>query len=340
MIDQYKKAGVDIHAGYEAVSRIKRHASKTNIPGVMGGLGGFGGLFDLGSLGLEEPVLVSGTDGVGTKLMLAFAADKHDTIGIDAVAMCANDIVTAGARPLFFLDYIACGKLDPSQIETIVSGISAGCIQAGCALIGGETAEMPGMYRDGEYDLAGFCVGAAEKRDIITGATITEGDLLMGLSSSGVHSNGFSLIRTIIADHDLDLHKSYTGLSTSLGDALLTPTRVYVRPILRLLSTYKIKGMAHITGGGFMENIPRILPTGLGAMIDLGTWDMPPIFPFLQARGDLETGDMYSVFNMGIGMVLAVDKEDADGMLKALQLQGEQAFVIGQVNPGKGVTFR
>ncbi|MCL2828308.1 MAG: phosphoribosylformylglycinamidine cyclo-ligase [Oscillospiraceae bacterium] len=340
MSDQYKKAGVDIHAGYEAVSRIKTHVSKTKIPGVIGGLGGFGGLFDLGGLGLAEPVLVSGTDGVGTKLMLAFAMDKHDTIGIDAVAMCVNDIVTAGAKPLFFLDYIACGKLDPSQIEAVVSGISEGCVQAGCALIGGETAEMPGMYRDGEYDLAGFCVGVVEKKDLITGAAITAGDALIGLPSSGVHSNGFSLVRQIIADNNLDFQKTYARLSSSLGETLLAPTRLYVKPILHLLSAYQIKGMAHVTGGGFIENIPRILPAGLGAFIDLGSWDISPIFPFLQERGGLAAADMYSVFNMGIGMVIVVGEEDVEGVRKALQTQGEEAFVIGQVDAGEGVAFR
>ena len=340
MSERYKKAGVDIHAGYEAVSRIKRHISKTKIPGAVGDLGGFGGLFDLGSIGLKEPMLVSGTDGVGTKLMLAFAADKHDTIGIDAVAMCANDIVTAGAKPLFFLDYIACGKLDPGRIESIVSGISQGCVQAGCALIGGETAEMPDMYRDGEYDLAGFCVGAVEKRDVLTGANITAGDVLIGLPSSGVHSNGFSLIRQIMTAHDLELQKKYAGLPSSLGDTLLTPTRIYVKPILQLLTTHRIKGMAHITGGGFIENIPRILPAGLGALIDLGSWAIPPIFPFLQEMGGLGADDMYSVFNMGIGMVVAVGREDADGVLEALQTQGERAFAIGRVDGGEGVVFQ
>ena len=340
MSDQYKKAGVDLHAGYEAVNRIGQHVARTKIPGVMGGLGGFGGLFDIGSLGYTHPILVSGTDGVGTKLMLAFAMDKHDTIGIDAVAMCVNDIVTCGAKPLFFLDYIACGKLDPQQIEDIVKGISDGCVDAGCALIGGETAEMPGMYPVGEYDLAGFSVGAVEKSAQITGEHIKAGDALIGLSSSGVHSNGFSLVRRLIKEQNLDLHKTYPELGGTLGETLLMPTRIYVRQVVSLLETVAIKGMAHITGGGFYENIPRVLPAGLGATISKGSWDIPAIFPFLQAAGDIADKDMYSVFNMGIGMMLVVDKDDVNTVLDGLKAMGEQAFFIGTVSEGEGVFFQ
>jgi len=339
MSDQYKSAGVDLHAGYEAVSRMKRHIAKTKIPGVIGELGGFGGLFDLSGQNLKEPVLVSGTDGVGTKLMLAFQLDKHDTIGIDAVAMCANDIITVGAKPLFFLDYIACGKLSPQQIEDIVAGVSEGCVQAACALIGGETAEMPGMYQENEYDIAGFCVGAVEKADMITGSAIVSGDVLIGLPSSGVHSNGFSLVRKLITDCDLSLHETYAGLDKSLGETLLTPTRIYVKPILHLLQECPPKGMAHITGGGFFENIPRVLPSGLGVSIRRGTWDIPPIFSFLQEKGKLDAEEMYHVFNMGIGMMLVVSKGDADRALACLEAQGEDARIIGEIVSGEGVSF-
>jgi len=340
MSDQYKSAGVDLHAGYEAVSRMKSHIARTKIPGAIGELGGFGGLFDLSSQGLKEPVLVSGTDGVGTKLMLAFQMDKHDTIGIDAVAMCANDIITVGAKPLFFLDYIACGKLSPPQIEAIVSGVSEGCVQASCALIGGETAEMPGMYQANEYDIAGFCVGAVEKAEMIKGADITPGDVLIGLPSSGVHSNGFSLVRKLIADCGLSLHETYTGFDESLGETLLTPTRIYVKQILDLLKICRPKGMAHITGGGFFENIPRVLPESLGVSIRRGTWEIPRIFSFLQEQGGLAEEEMYNVFNMGIGMVLVLAKEEADAALAHLQTQGEQAAIIGEVTSSEGVTFQ
>jgi len=339
MSDQYKSAGVDLHAGYEAVSRMKSHIARTKIPGAIGELGGFGGLFDLSPEGLKEPVLVSGTDGVGTKLMLAFQLDKHDTIGIDAVAMCANDIITVGAKPLFFLDYIACGKLSPPQIEAIVAGVSEGCVQAGCALIGGETAEMPGMYQANEYDIAGFCVGAVEKAEMIKGARITPGDVLIGLPSSGVHSNGFSLVRKLIADCGLSLHETYAGFGKPLGETLLTSTRIYVKPILDLLKVCRPKGMAHITGGGFFENIPRILPEGLRVSIERGTWEIPRIFSFLQEQGQLAEEEMYNVFNMGIGMVLVLPKEEAQAALAHLRMQNEQAEIIGEVIKGEGVTF-
>ena len=328
MSEAYKQAGVNIEAGYEAVSRMKSHVARTARLGLMSGIGGFGGLFDLSVLNVKEPVLVSGTDGVGTKLKLAFELNRHDTIGIDAVAMCVNDIITQGAEPLFFLDYIATGAMDPAQIEDIVKGVSEGCVQSGCALIGGETAEMPGMYQDGEYDIAGFAVGVVEKQEIITGANIAAGDVLVGIGSSGVHSNGFSLVRKIVTG--LDLTKIYFGKKT-LGEVLLTPTKIYVKPILAAMKHVSIKGMAHITGGGFIENIPRMLPEGLAAAVKQGTWDMPEIFAFLQKQGGLDVNEMYNIFNMGIGMVLAVTAEDAPRLVEVLQTQGEKAFVIGGV---------
>ncbi len=340
MASSYKEAGVDIEAGYEAVSRMKKHVERTKRNGVMSGIGGFGGMFDLSSLNLKEPVLVSGTDGVGTKLMLAFMADKHDTIGIDAVAMCVNDIVVQGAEPLFFLDYIACGKAFPEKIEEIVKGIADGCEQAGCTLVGGETAEMPGMYSEQEYDLAGFVVGAVEKSNIINGDSIKPGDCLIGLSSSGLHSNGFSLVRKILledAGYTLDDHVN--GLDGSLGEVLLTPTRIYVKPLLHAMKKFNLKGMAHITGGGFIENIPRMLPDKLGAEIDHGSWPVPPIFDVLQREGNLTKQEMYNIFNMGIGMVIAVDNENLIPTIQSLESQGEKAYIIGRVKEGAGVSF-
>jgi len=339
MSNKYKQAGVNIEAGYEAVSRIKKHVEKTKIPGVLGGLGGFGGLFELTSYmsAMKEPVTVSGTDSVGTKVMLAFAMDKHDTIGIDAVAMCVNDVITVGAKPLFFLDYIGCGKLDPAQAEAIVAGVSEGCIQAGCALIGGEMAEMPGVYKPGEYDLVGFSVGIADKADLITGENIVAGDILIGMASSGVHSNGFSLIRKIIAENDLFLAKTYSGINKPLGETLLTPTRIYAKAVQILMNAVQVKGMAHITGGGFIENIPRMFPAGLGAEVARGAWDVPAIFPFLQEHGEVDELEMYNLFNMGIGMVAAVAEKDAEKAIAALAEQGEKAAVIGKVIPGEGV---
>jgi phosphoribosylformylglycinamidine cyclo-ligase len=361
MSEQYKKAGVDIHAGYEAVNRIKSHVERTKIPGVMGQLGGFGGLFDLSGLNYKEPVLISGTDSVGTKLLLAFELNKHDTIGIDVVAMCVNDIVTGGAKPLFFLDYIACNKVVPEKIESIVAGVSEGCVQSGCALIGGETAEMPGLYKDNEYDIAGFSVGIVEKSNIISGENIISGDILIGLSSSGVHSNGFSLIRKIIADANLCLDKVYDGLEKTLGEELLTPTKIYVEPILKLLYedkenpldqishtdeqdltsvdnlTLPIKGMAHITGGGFHENIPRVLPKGLGVKINKGSWNIPPVFDLLRKKGNLPEDEMYNVFNMGIGMVLVVAKEKTEYIMTSLKEMDCDASIIGEVTEGEGV---
>ncbi|MEH7883607.1 phosphoribosylformylglycinamidine cyclo-ligase [Bacillus sp. JJ1609] len=341
MANAYKQAGVDIEAGYEAVERIKKHVKRTVRPGVMGALGGFGGMFDLSSLGLKEPVLVSGTDGVGTKLMLAFMMDRHDTIGIDAVAMCVNDIVVQGAEPLYFLDYIACGKAQPEKIEAIVKGIADGCEQAGCALVGGETAEMPGMYSPEEYDLAGFAVGACEKSDIITGAGIKAGDVLIGLASSGIHSNGYSLVRKVFLEQaGLELDHYVEALGCTLGEELLKPTRIYVKSVLAALKQFDIKGLAHITGGGFIENIPRMLPEGLGADIEEGSWEIPQVFKTLESIGGLERQDMYNIFNMGIGMVAAVDPEVAPEVVRLFNENGEMASVIGTVTGTEGIRIK
>ncbi|QFT87443.1 Phosphoribosylformylglycinamidine cyclo-ligase [Bacillus sp. THAF10] len=337
MANAYKQAGVDIEAGYEAVDRMKKHVKRTMRPEVMGGLGGFGGLFDLSAVNVKNPVLVSGTDGVGTKLMLAFQLDKHDTIGMDAVAMCVNDVVVQGAEPLYFLDYIACGKADPARIESIVKGIADGCEQAGCALVGGETAEMPGMYDESEYDLAGFTVGVVDKERLITGADIKPGNILVGLSSSGIHSNGYSLVRKIVSG--MDLNEVYPGLERPLGEELLTPTKIYVKPILEVLKKHDINGMAHITGGGFIENIPRMLPEGLQAEIDYGTWPIPPIFNVLQEKGELNRKEMFNIFNMGIGMVLAIEEEILPEVVQILEANGEKAYLIGRVKEGEGITF-
>ena len=335
MSDKYKNAGVDIHAGYEAVSRIKKHVARTKIPGVVGGLGGFGGLFELAGYKYDEPVLVSGTDSVGTKIMLAFELDKHDTVGIDAVAMCVNDIITVGAKPLFFLDYIGCGKQNPAKMEQIVAGVCEGCVQSGCALIGGEMAEMSGVYKEKDYDLVGFAVGIAEKKKMLTGEHIKEGDVLIGLASTGLHSNGFSLIRKIIADNGFDLYKVYENLEKPLGEVLITPTKIYAKEAERLCENFNIKGMANITGGGFIENIPRILPAGLGAEIKKGAWHIHPVFPFLQKHGGIDEAEMYNIFNMGIGMVVAADAKDANAIKNA----ADNAFIIGSVVKGEGVSF-
>lgn len=338
MANAYKQAGVDIEAGYESVKRISKHVKRTERPGIMGPLGGFGGMFDLSALQMKEPVLVSGTDGVGTKLMLAFMMDKHDTIGIDAVAMCVNDIIVQGAEPLFFLDYIACGKAIPERIEAIVKGVADGCEQAGCALVGGETAEMPGMYSENEYDIAGFTVGAVEKSRIITGDAIRSGDVLIGLASNGIHSNGYSLVRKIFADSNLQQYLD--SLDCTLGEELLKPTKIYVKPILAALKEFEIKGMAHITGGGFIENIPRMLPKGLGAAIYEDSWVVLPIFHLLETTGNLVRADMYNIFNMGIGMVLAVDEAEADRIIEFFHAYGEKAYLIGEVTEGEGVVFK
>lgn len=337
MSEMYKKAGVDVEKGYEAVERMKKHIAKTTRPEVLGEVGAFAGLFDLSNHQYKEPVLVSGTDGVGTKLMLAFEMNKHDTIGIDAVAMCVNDVVAQGAQPLFFLDYIGCGKNDPEVIEAIVKGISAGCLAAGAALIGGETAEMPGMYQANEYDLAGFTVGMAEKSNIITGENIEAGDVIVGLPSSGVHSNGFSLVRKITKD--LDLQQQYEGLSRPLGEALLEPTKVYVKSIQAVLEKVTIKGISHITGGGFYENFPRVTPEGMGVQLDVSAWEVPEIFDFLQKQSNMSKEEMYGVFNMGIGMAFIISQEDKEEVLAVLEDLGEAASVIGEVIKGEGVHF-
>ncbi|MCG5104166.1 phosphoribosylformylglycinamidine cyclo-ligase [Oceanobacillus alkalisoli] len=337
MSDVYKKAGVDVEAGYEAVERMKKHIKKTTRPEVLGGIGAFAGLFDLSKFSFNEPVMVSGTDGVGTKLKLAFEMDKHDTVGIDLVAMCANDIVAQGAEPLFFLDYIACGKNNPEKIEQIVAGVANGCVDAGAALIGGETAEMPGMYNDEEYDLAGFVVGIAEKSKLVTGDQIAESDVLIGLPSSGIHSNGYSLVRKIVAD--LDFAQTYEGLSNPLGEVLLTPTKIYAKPVAKVLEKLTVKGISHITGGGFYENLPRMLPAGLGVDVKQGSWDIPEIFPFLEQKGAIPEKEMYGIFNMGVGMVLVVEEKDAEAAVAILQEAGEEASVIGNVTGEEGVQF-
>ncbi len=335
MSDVYKKAGVDVEKGYEAVERMKKHIKKTHRKEVLGSLGSFAGAFDLSSFSYKEPVLLSGTDGVGTKLKLAFELDKHDTVGIDLVAMCVNDIVAQGGNPLFFLDYIACGENDPARIEAIVSGVAAGCQEANAALIGGETAEMPGMYEADEYDLAGFVVGIVEKEEIITGKTITEGDTLIGLASSGIHSNGYSLVRKLI--EGLDFEKTPDGLSRPLGEVLMEPTKIYTKAIKAIKEKVHIKGIAHITGGGFDENIPRMLPEGLGATVQQEAWSVPEIFPFLQQLGKIDAREMYRVFNMGIGMVVAISKEDEQAVCDVLKENNIEAAVIGHVIPGEEV---
>ncbi|MDY5057668.1 MAG: phosphoribosylformylglycinamidine cyclo-ligase [Bullifex sp.] len=339
MSKQYEAAGVSLEAGYESVRRIKKHVARTSVPGVMGGIGSFGGMFDLSMLGYKEPVLVSGTDGVGTKLKLAFMMDKHDTIGQDVVAMCVNDVLAQGAKPLFFLDYVAVGKNHPEKIEQIVKGVADGCVLADCALIGGETAEMPDMYDVDEYDIAGFTVGAVEKSRMIDGTKTESGDVVIGLQSSGVHSNGFSLVRKLIfKDHDLDLKEKYT-LSRPLGDALLEPTRIYVRPVSKVLEEVDVHGVAHITGGGFYENMPRCLKPGLGIKINKGSWEIPEIFPFLQKLGNVDEKDMYNVFNMGVGMILVVAEKDAERTMEILAANGEKPSVIGTVTDGEGIVI-
>ena len=337
----YEEAGVSVEAGYEVVKRIKSHVARTNRPGVVGGIGGFGGLFDLASLGYKEPVLISGTDGVGTKLVVAKMANKHDTIGIDCVAMCVNDIAAQGAELLFFLDYIACGKNDPALLEQVVSGVADGCVQAGSGLIGGETAEMPGMYADGEYDIAGFTVGVVEKSQLIDGSKVRAGDVLVGVASSGVHSNGFSLVRKIVADNCLNLRESYPELSNKqLGEVLLTPTKIYVKQVLEVVRNCDVHGISHITGGGFDENIPRILHEGQGLEIDEGSWEILPVFLFLEKYGKVAHREMFNIFNMGIGMVIALDAAEAQKAIGILTEQGERATVIGRVTDTEGVVIR
>ena len=333
----YRDAGVDIDAGNRSVELIKPAVARTARPGVIGGLGGFGGLFALDVQKYSDPVLVSGTDGVGTKLKLAFQADRHDTIGQDAVAMCVNDVLVQGAEPLFFLDYLAVGKLKPERVAAIVQGVAAGCELAGCALIGGETAEMPGFYPENEYDIAGFAVGAANRADLIDGSGIKDGNVLIGLKSSGVHSNGFSLVRKIIEPYEPDT--VFPELGESLVNVLLRPTRIYVKTILPLLPVKKIHGMVHITGGGFTDNIPRVLPAGLGVEIKLGSWIVPPVFNLLQRLGQVADSEMYRTFNMGIGFILIVQSHDEAWILDQLKAAGEEATKIGQVIKGQGVKF-
>ncbi|MDE6393615.1 MAG: phosphoribosylformylglycinamidine cyclo-ligase [Muribaculaceae bacterium] len=340
MAKSYEASGVNLEAGYEVVSRIKKHVASTARQGCMGGIGAFGGMFDLGSLGYRHPILVSGTDGVGTKLKIAFELDRHDTIGIDAVAMCVNDVLAQGAQPLLFLDYVAVGHNRPAVVEAIVSGVAEGCRQAGCALVGGETAEMPGMYAPEDYDIAGFTVGAVEKDDLIDGSKVAEGDVLVGLPSTGVHSNGFSLVRKIVADAGLDLNTCYdeTGDKT-LGEMLLTPTAIYVKPVLELMKQVDVHGVAHITGGGFDENIPRILGEGLGVEINDGSWTILPVFELLRKYGNLPRREMFNIFNMGIGMVVAVSAADTEKAVESLRGSGIEASVIGKVVKGAGVTL-
>ncbi|MFQ7291269.1 MAG: phosphoribosylformylglycinamidine cyclo-ligase [Monoglobales bacterium] len=339
--DAYKAAGVDVEAGYESVRLIKDDVKRTAIEGVLGGIGGFGGLFEIGK-GYENPVLVSGTDGVGTKLKIAFLMDKHDTIGQDCVAMCVNDVACSGAKPIFFLDYLAVGKNVPEKIASIVKGVADGCVKAGCALVGGETAEMPGFYPEDEYDLAGFSVGIVEKSKITDGDRAKAGNKLIGIASSGIHSNGYSLVRKLFdlngesAKDNLNEYSDKLGMK--VGEALLTPTRIYVKPLLKLIDEVGINTVSHITGGGFIENVPRMLPDGLKAVIHKGTWDILPIFDVLQEKGNIPEMDMYNTFNMGIGMIVAVDADKADAAVKCLEEAGEKAYIIGELDEGeKGV---
>ena len=342
MAQSYEKAGVNLEAGYDVVRRIKKHVASTNRPGVMGNIGAFGGMFDLASLGYREPVLVSGTDGVGTKLKLAFAMDKHDTVGIDAVAMCVNDVLAQGAEPLVFLDYVAVGHNEPAKVEAIVAGVAEGCRQAGCALVGGETAEMPGMYTDGEYDIAGFTVGCVEKSNLIDGSKVKAGDVLVGIASSGVHSNGFSLVRKVVADAGFDfkdLCPEFFG-DRMIGEVLLTPTRIYVKQVLEVIRNCEVHGVAHITGGGFDENIPRILHEGQGIEIEEGSWEILPVFSFLEKYGRIPHRGMFNIFNMGIGMVIALDASEAGKAIEILRAAGEKASVIGRVSDREGVVIK
>lgn len=340
MAVNYEKAGVNLEAGYEVVRRIKQHVASTARAGVMGNIGAFGGMFDLASLGVKEPVLVSGTDGVGTKLKLAFAMDKHDTIGIDAVAMCVNDVLAQGAEPLFFLDYVALGHNIPEKVEQIVAGVAEGCRQAGCALIGGETAEMPGMYEGGDYDIAGFTCGVVEKSRLIDGSKVKVGDVLVGVASSGVHSNGFSLVRKVVADNALDLNASYDELDGRvLGEVLLTPTKIYVRQMLEVIRECDVHGICHITGGGFDENIPRVLHDGQGLHIDEGSWEILPVFRALEKWGGIPHREMFNIFNMGIGMVAVLDESEAQKAINILTAAGERASVIGRVTATEGVVI-
>ena len=330
--ESYKAAGVDITAGYKAVELMKQHIARTVTAGAASDIGGFGGLFEMDLTGIEKPVLVSGTDGVGTKLKMAFLMDKHDTVGIDCVAMCVNDIICCGAKPLFFLDYIAVGKNYPEKVADIVSGVAEGCVQSGCALIGGETAEMPGFYPEDEYDLAGFSVGVVDKAKVLDNKTIKEGDVIIALPSSGVHSNGFSLVRKVFDVENADIKAPREELGgKSVGETLLTPTRIYVKPMLALFDAVTVKAVSHITGGGFYENIPRSIPKGFGAKIDRAAVRVLPIFELIAKEGNIPERDMFNTFNMGVGMSIVVAKEDADKALETLKANGEDAYVIGEI---------
>lgn len=334
--DIYAKAGVDITAGYKSVKLIKKHIAKTNIKGVISSIGGFGGLFELDLKGIKKPVLVSGTDGVGTKLKIAFLTNKHDTIGIDCVAMCVNDIICVGAKPLIFLDYIACGKNYPEKISEIVKGISKGCVQSNCALIGGETAEMPDFYDKDEYDLAGYSMGIVDKSKIINNSLIKKGDIIIALSSSGIHSNGFSLVRKILNIDNSNINNVVKELGKkSIGEILLTPTKIYVKPILKLLKKIKVKGISHITGGGFYENIPRCIPNGLCAEIEKNKIKILPIFKYIQKIGNIEERDMFNTFNMGVGMCIIVSKKDVEKTIEILSSCKEDAYIIGKIIENK-----
>ena len=336
--ESYRDAGVNIEAGYEGVKLMKKHVQRTMIPGVVSDIGGFGGLFAPDLTGMSEPVLVSGTDGVGTKQRIAQLMNKHDSVGIDCVAMCVNDIICCGAKPLFFLDYIACGRNEPEKIASIVGGVAEGCVRAGCALIGGETAEHPGLMPEEEYDLAGFAVGVVDRSRIIDNTAMRAGDVMLALPSSGVHSNGFSLVRKVFDVEHCDLFAPVPALGgASLGETLLTPTRIYVKPVLALLKEVAVKGISHITGGGLYENMPRSIPKGLGVRIRRADVKVPPIFGLIQSTGGISEHDMFNTFNMGVGMSIVVAKEDADRALAVLAANGEQAYVLGEIVPGDGV---
>lgn len=342
MSKKYREAGVDLEAGYESVRLIKSHVARTKVLGAIDSIGAFGGTFDLSLLNMKEPVLVSGTDGVGTKLMIAFECDKHDTIGIDAVAMCVNDVLVQGAMPIFFLDYLAVGKNYPEKIEQLVKGVADGCVLSECALIGGETAEMPDMYSENHYDIAGFCVGAVEKSKFLDGSKISEGNVLIGLPSSGCHSNGYSLIRKVLLkDAKLDVHKFYPEFNKTLGEELLTPTKIYVKTIKHLLnSNTNILGMCHITGGGFFENVPRMLKEGQGVDINIKSFPRPAIFDFIMQTGNIDEIEMYNVFNMGIGFILAVEKNDVTEVMEKLSEINEKAYIIGEVTSSGEVNLK
>ena len=338
MSESYSKSGVNLEAGYEVVRRIKKHISTTNRLGTMGNIGSFGGMFDLSLLNMKEPVLVSGTDGVGTKLVIAQTLDKHDTIGQDVVAMCVNDCLAQGAEPLFFLDYVAVGENHPAQIEQIVKGVADGCILAGCALIGGETAEMPGMYAKDEYDIAGFSVGVVEKSKLIDGSKVEFKDTIIGIASSGVHSNGFSLVRRIV-NESMDNYDTPFENST-LGETLLTPTKIYIKPVLEVIKNVDVHAICHITGGGFDENIPRVVHDDQGILINEGTWPILPIFKYLEKTGNIPHREMFNVFNMGIGMMIIVNPKDADKVISILEKNGEKAYKIGEITNQKGVVIK